>query len=178
MSDPQQPEPVQPGPIQPQPVPVTSEPGNGGPVGLGQPASNDEGAQGSTVSEETNLSTTSYVNPDEDDVNIDTFGGDQPTATEQQLREGNVPGEPTKEQLFAASDTGPNRQGNAYGPSRDDIENMIAEVESRKSGILRDAERLQAELDNLNSQLNDFDSNVNLNIGNQMESGDKENADT
>ena len=67
--------------------------------------------------------------------------------------------------LFAASDTGPNRQGNAYGISKDSVENFRRDLENEKT-------RLNARLDQLDKELDELDvpdDNTNLNIAKQME---------
>lgn len=80
--------------------------------------------------------------------------------------------------LFAASDTGPNRQGNAYGISRDAIENFRRDAERRRDEINLELEALESQLSEYESQLSDMGDNVNLNIAKEKaaeESGDTEN---
>lgn len=62
--------------------------------------------------------------------------------------------------LFAASDTGPNRQGNAYGLSRDAVENFKRDLNDEK-------DRLNQRLKDLDRQLDELDipdDNTNANI--------------
>lgn len=80
--------------------------------------------------------------------------------------------------LFAASDTGPNRQGNAYGISRDAIDNFRRDAERRRDELNLELEALEAQLSDYESQLSDMGDNVNLNIAKEKaaeESGDTAN---
>lgn len=65
--------------------------------------------------------------------------------------------------LFAASDTGSNRQGNAYGISKDSVENFKADLEAER-------DRLNTRLEALEDELNALDvpsDNENINIAEQ-----------
>jgi len=67
--------------------------------------------------------------------------------------------------LFAASDTGPNRQGNAYGISRDSVENFKQDLEDEKARLDSRLEAIAKELDELDVP----DDNTNINIAKQRE---------
>lgn len=54
--------------------------------------------------------------------------------------------------LFAASDTGPNRQGNAYGMSWDAIENFRRDLEAEREEAYRRIEAIDDELDALDNK--------------------------
>lgn len=55
--------------------------------------------------------------------------------------------------LFAASDTGPNRQGNAYGMSRDAIENFKRDLENERDRLDQRHKAIEKELDELEKQV-------------------------
>lgn len=73
--------------------------------------------------------------------------------------------------LFAASDTGPTRQGNAYGLSRDAIENFKRDLNNEKDELNGRLKAIDKELDKLESQVESMPAgdridteNANLNI--------------
>lgn len=73
--------------------------------------------------------------------------------------------------LFAASDTGPNRQGNAYGISQDAIENFKRDLNTRKDELSAELKQVEKELEDLERQIENSPKaekidtdNANLNI--------------
>lgn len=73
--------------------------------------------------------------------------------------------------LFAASDTGPRRQGNAYGVSKDAIENFKKDLEDEKARLDQRHEAIEKELEELEKQVENSDvgdkidtDNANSNI--------------
>lgn len=55
--------------------------------------------------------------------------------------------------LFAASDTGPNRQGNAYGMSKDAIENFKRDLENERDRLDQRHKAIEKELEALEKQV-------------------------
>lgn len=85
--------------------------------------------------------------------------------------------------LFAASDTGPNRQGNAYGLSKDAIENFKRDLNREKDELNARLKQIDKELDEYESQVENSPKgekidtdNANLNILKEAAAED-ENAD-
>jgi hypothetical protein len=68
--------------------------------------------------------------------------------------------------LFAASDTGPNRQGNAYGIARDSVENFKRDLEDERDRLNQRLDAIEKELDEL--ELPEGDT-TNINIAKQRE---------
>lgn len=73
--------------------------------------------------------------------------------------------------LFAASETGPNRQGNAYGVSKDALENFKADLVSERERNQARIDAIEREIEELEKQIEDSPKgdkidtdNANLNI--------------
>lgn len=82
----------------------------------------------------------------------------------------------------AASDTGPARQGNAYGVSIDALLNFKREAEAGIRGYNRQIERLEDHINELNDKLREAgyeeDSTVNENIADQEIDEKKQESET